>query len=259
MQTAPVAPVAPAAPAGSAGTFAKRSEHKFWLPRSQLGAVIEALHAQVPTFSYTPTGWTSVRSLYLDTPDLRCYQDYLVGLMVRWKIRIRQYGHQACFGEKCFVEVKMKNRGIGSKRRFDSKVGDVAQMVDEGADIWPTLKANGDPKLLDTYQHITGLIQTRSLRPVVCIQYERMAFMRTATDDLRITLDRDVRARGSTGRPECRFTGLILEVKSTGERPPWFRELYDKVTMYRAHRMSKYAWAIGNVHGLRKPGAQEWA
>lgn len=250
MQTAPV---------GTAGTFAKRSEHKYWLPRSELGAIIDALRIHVPIFSYTPTCWSSVRSLYLDTPDLRCYQDYVVGLTVRWKMRVREYGHQGRFGENCWVEVKMKNRGISSKRRFGSRVGDVARMVDEGVDIWPTLKSNGDPKLLDTYQHIAHLIESRALRPVVCIQYERLAFQRTATDELRITLDRDVRARGPAGRPEGHFTGLILEVKSTGERPPWFRELHDKVTMHRAHRMSKYAWAIGNVMGIRRPGAQEWA
>jgi SPX domain protein involved in polyphosphate accumulation len=247
------------APAGTAGTFAQRSEHKYWLPRADLGAIIDALHTYVPTFSYTPTGWTSVRSLYLDTQDLQFYRDYVVGLTVRWKIRIREYGHQGQFGENCWVEAKMKNRGISSKRRFACQVSDVARMVDEGADISSIVKGNGDPKTLDTYCRIASLIKERSLRPVVCIQYERMAFQRTATDEVRITLDRDVRARGATGRPEGQFTGLVLEIKSVGERPEWFYEVRDKVMIHRAHRMSKYAWAIGRVMGIRNVGAQEWA
>src|SRR5512134_658790 len=98
-----IAPIIAAGP----GTFSQRVEHKYWLPGTEFAAAVSVLQQFVPIYRYAESGdSSSVRTVYLDTPRLDCYRHYAQGLFVRWKVRIRQYGHNGQFGPRCWAEVK---------------------------------------------------------------------------------------------------------------------------------------------------------
>jgi SPX domain protein involved in polyphosphate accumulation len=236
------------------GTFAQRVEHKFWLPAAELDRTIATLQSFIPVYRFADGGWASVRTVCLDTGDLRCYRDYLDGLKVRWKIRIRQYGEHGRFDDRCWVEVKMKNRGIGSKRRFTCGLDDLSRLL-HGTDIsGAVMDANG-PEAFLTYGRLAEMIRQRQLRPKVRIDYERLSFQHSLQDPVRITLDRDLRFCSADLAQTGSMQGLVLELKYSSERPEWFRELYSAITLHRAHRFSKYAKCIGALNRDINSGA----
>lgn len=241
-------------PAPASGTFAQRVEHKYWLPAAELKRTIGLIQSFIPVYHYTPAGWASVRTVCLDTPDLRCYRDYLDGLCVRWKVRMRQYGDEGRFGDKCWVEIKMKNRGIGSKRRFACSLFDLYQLVDNGTAPQGHIETQG-MSAGQIALWISQLIRKKQLKPKVRIDYERLSFQHSEQDAIRITLDRNLHFMSADAARTGHMQGLVLELKYNGLTPPWFDELANKISLHRAHRLSKYARAVGALDGVSLSGA----
>lgn len=94
-----------------------RYERKFVLPREFLPDAEFLLKTDPLLFSQT---WPPryVNSLYFDTWDLHCCTDHLQGVPHRLKVRIRWYGGMSGRIEKPFLELKIKQGGIGEKRLF---------------------------------------------------------------------------------------------------------------------------------------------
>jgi hypothetical protein len=235
-------------PQVGSGTFAQRVEHKYWLPAAELEETIALLQSFIPVYRYSKTGWASVRTVCLDTPEMRVYRDYLDGLSVRWKVRVRQYGEAGRFGDRCWVEVKMKNKGVGSKRRFTCGLTDVGLLM-EGIDISTSVMESNGPEAFLVYGRLAELIRQRKLRPAVRIDYERLSFQQGPADNVRITLDRDLRFCSADQRQVGSMNGLVLELKYNGLPPEWFSELYSRISLHRAHRFSKYARAVAALNG----------
>jgi hypothetical protein len=236
------------------GTYAQRVEHKYWLPAAELDQTISALQSFIPLYRYARSGTASVRTVCLDSADMRCYQNYLDGLSVRWKIRIRQYGEAGRFGEACWVEIKMKNKGIGSKRRFCCSLSDLPALL-EGVDISTSVVEANGPDAFLVYGRIAELIKSLRLRPKVRIDYERFSFQHSPQAPVRITLDRDLRFQSANRQQHGSMNGLVLELKYNGLPPDWFKDLYDHISLNRAHRFSKYARAIDALNGNSNSGA----
>jgi len=238
--------IQPASP--NSGTFAQRVEHKYWLPLVELNNTIRLLQSYIPVYRYSTSGWSSIRTVCLDTPDMRCYRDYLDGLAVRWKVRIRQYGDEGRFGNGCWVEIKMKNRGISSKRRFTCSLTDASLLV-EGAALADRSIATQNEENSQVFLRISQLIREKRLRPKVRIDYERLSFQHSQEDRVRITLDRDLRFLSVSRQKTGGIQGLILEMKYNGVPPSWVKELANTISLHRAHRFSKYARAIETLDG----------
>jgi SPX domain protein involved in polyphosphate accumulation len=230
------------------GTTNRRVEVKYPLAEDRQDAAISAMMDVLPIYRYTGThDWSHIRTLYLDTPDLQCYDEYLKALPIRRKIRIRQYGVGREFEDKCWVEIKVKNYRLSLKRRFCCLLEDVEDLI-SGKDILSRARPFNDEDIKPTYDVIRAMIAERGLLPAVRVDYERLSFQQPDDPRIRMTLDRNVRYRSARNDHAGRLPGLIVEVKHNGVRPNWLPGLRMNLGLKRVKRFSKFARSLRALH-----------
>lgn len=243
---------------GDSTTY-ERIERKYALPEFMLDDAIRAIQKAVPIYRYNGVSdWSNIRTTYLDTPDLQCYQEYLSRQPVRKKIRLRQYGSNHRFDDICWVELKVKNRRLSLKRRFRCGTEELAMMM-QGTDIRDRIERLNPQPVDRVYEMIDQMIQGQKLVPAIQVEYARIAFQPEGRHDVRVTLDRDVRFRGPRRVHEGRLQGLVLEVKYNGKMPGWMREIREVLGLRRVKRFSKYARSIRSLTELRGLEEPLWA
>jgi len=232
------------------GTTNRRVEMKYPLAEDRLCMTVAAIQNVLPVYRYTGKhDWARIRTIYLDTPDFRCYDEYLKALPIRRKIRIRQYGVGRAFEEKCWVEIKVKNYKLSLKRRFCCLLADVQDLL-AGKDILGRARRLNREDITPTYETIRSMVLDRGLVPAVRVDYERLSFQGPANSRVRMTLDRNVRYTSTTSEHTGRLEGLIVEVKHNGNRPDWLPGLRADLGMKRVKRFSKFARSLRALHKL---------
>jgi hypothetical protein len=172
-----------------------------------------------------------VHSLYLDSRNLTTYWNTINGNKNRYKLRMRFY--EDAPGAPVFVEIKrrmneaiLKQRG-GIRREFVE-----AFLAGQQADLDQIVSR--DPKQISAVHGFHELMVRHSARPRAHVFYHREAWISTADNSLRVTLDRDVqcapefttRFTGEMDDPVRVFGGkVVLELKFTTRFPNWLREL----------------------------------
>lgn len=187
-----------------------------------------------------PHGVYHIRSLYFDTPGLRDYNEKLLGLRDRKKLRLRTYSGRA--EDPVKLEIKNKRENFSHKETLVITPQQAQALI------------RGEWEALDGYQSPTarrfqnfGAAEAR--RPYMLIDYEREAFLCPA-QRVRITFDRNIRAARSSaffdaGVP---MVGLhsrqvtVLEVKYDHFLPGYLTRLLSSCRM-QSMSVSKYATA----------------
>ncbi len=225
----------------------KRVEYKYLVPN----ALLPRLRSMIAPFVVADThnrgsrGYT-VRSIYFDTPSLRCYHEKQAGLRVRTKIRVRGYNERR-ESNIVFLETKQKCGAPIVKNRAPVTYEHVGEMFASG-DVERYVLPCGD--------HIGAVKNARrflfhvfgdSLRPAILVIYEREAYQ-SRFDDLRITLDKNVRSsiRFATDAlfeeddTACPIAGhFILELKFVCGLPAWVKFALGRLGLSR-QALSKY-------------------
>ncbi len=186
-------------------------------------------------------------TIYLETPAFDVFHQR--GSNGRAKYRIRRYGE----GPVIFIERKLKWRGKVAKRRTLVTAEDLPQLT--------LASRNGH----DGSRWFTRRLDRRLLAPVCQISYERMARMGTTPSGaIRLTMDRDVRARPAGDYAFADHAGApvpgvptILELKYHGDMPAVFLEVVETFKLV-PEAISKYrlgATALGLVPAVVEPPA----
>lgn len=148
----------------------------------------------------------------------------------RSKYRVRRYGD----GREIFLERKLRNNRLLSKRRTSVDLSNVGRLA-----------GSPDPMWAGHWFH--RRLIGRQLRPVCQLSYLRTARVAMTPDGVvRLTLDRDLRARRANGLtfhddPGRRLLdhGVILELKYRVSLPAMFKHLVEQHTL-RPLPISKY-------------------
>jgi len=152
-----------------------------------------ALATEVETFARTalrmapdahgdPSGSYLTTSLYLDTAQLDVY--HRSDTYRRRKHRVRRYGNEA----RLYLERKVKSNDRVSKRRAVISEADLSQL--------------GKPMSLETWDGhwFHRRVTIKRLGPACLVAYRRTALAGACAEGpLRVTIDRDVRARPQDG------------------------------------------------------------
>jgi hypothetical protein len=183
------------------------TELKYIVDETKVEKLLEKLATTLGPDTYGGgDGTYSVASLYLDTPELASFTRELPG---KW--RLRRYGVE----DIIHVEYKAKPAsGQVVKHRSTVTAADIE-----------TLATRPKPKWF------ARDIEANTLRPTQLVSYTRQAYMGIVDGiDLRVTLDRDVRAvpmhdfvlpqRGAEAKPIV--DGRVLEVKFENAPPTGF-------------------------------------
>lgn len=133
-----------------------------------------------------PTGSYTIRSLYFDDYENRCYYENENGTDPREKFRIRIYDHST---EKITLECKRKEHGKTLKTSCPLTV-EQTRLLMAGKPIPDIAK---QPPVL---QKLTMLMLTKRMRPVVIVEYDRIPYV-YPNGNVRITLDTNIAASTS--------------------------------------------------------------
>ncbi len=200
-----------------------RHERKFRIAAWQCARAASSCRRVMQADSHAgPEGDYFIRSVYLDSLAGGDVADKAAGALSRKKIRIRTYAQQPEFA---VLERKSK---IGAWNRKERMVLGIleAQALVEG-DFEPLLREGSDAAVRFYGDMTAGLY-----RPVVCVEYEREAYV-LPFEDIRVTFDKAVRysvtnlelTGAKTTTPLFPDGGALLEVKYDLEFPRWLAEV----------------------------------
>lgn len=225
-----------------------RSEFKF-LIQPGLGPVLrDAIATHLEPDRGLVSGYV-VLTEYFDSPSLTCYWQKNDGVPNRRRLRSRIYVDPSGTREPAaFIEIKHKLSGLTVKRRIASSLTEIAGF---SAGRLPTRSPGVCPKI---HGEIIRFVADHDMRPRAQIRYHRHAYDSGRDGTLRITFDHDILSRISTLHPlsihnDAFETPLVrpgcslMEVKTIGPVPGWFRELCGTLGLVPAS-FSKYAAAI---------------
>lgn len=213
-----------------------RNEYKYQIHAAQLAVLKSRAASLMQLDSHVPkdgpyAGVYNIRSVYFDDRRDSCYLENENGTDPREKFRIRIYNHS---DRRITLELKRKQQGKCLK--FS------CPLSREQCDILLTGTPLPDsPDYPPLLQKLLLQMKTRSLRPVVIVEYERIPFT-FPTGNVRVTLDLNVRASSQSGkffedpiplRPVLPAGQHILEVK-------WDQLLPD--FLYRGLMLESLQW-----------------
>lgn len=190
-----------------------------------------------------------VRSIYFDTHDYEFYQEKLMGIKCRKKLRVRVYNYPSeC--KYAFLEIKNKREDIIRKERARIPLEHVSYFAEDPSLLLNDNKgvSNGG-KAIDKFLYF---LYRKNLEPVVLVTYEREAFHGIDNPSVRVTFDMNVRSHGYTGFDDIfrdrdlvtvNSDSFVLEVKTYGNLPIWIRNIIRDYDL-KLQSISKYCEGV---------------
>lgn len=231
----------------------QRYEFKYLMDTRQLQAVLNAMAPHMVPDEYSHS---SIRNLYLDTPNFRLIRNSLEKPIYKEKIRMRSYG-RAGMDAPVFVELKKKYRSVVYKRRIsmpqEQALGCVA-----GREPWPESQIGAELAYAADFY--------RALRPAVFLSYERDSFRGVEDEDFRVTFDTSIRYRreeltldsDTWGIPILAPNQVLMEVKVAGGLPLWMVHVLSEQGIFKTS-FSKYGTAYEDILLNGQRGEQKYA
>ena len=224
----------------------QRRELKYYLPQQLYPELIRLIRPYMTLDEHLKQNEANsylVRSLYLDTDDLRFYHEKLAGSHTRRKFRIRGYNDAR---KEVFLEIKRKYNNIIVKERALVNYEEVSKILDRYGGYNPNGKrSDAEIKVLNSFLFFVPMLQ---LRPTVLVVYEREAYTGVFDDSVRLTLDRNLRCLPGRLADDIFYTGTdwrflnnrcILELKFNNALPLLFKRIIQQLNLW-AEAISKY-------------------
>lgn len=231
----------------------QRYEFKYLMTGKQLQAVLLAAKPHIVPDEYSHS---SIRNIYLDTPDFRLIRRSLEKPVYKEKIRLRSYG-TAEPGDDVFVELKKKYHSVVYKRRL-SMGREQAMACVFGKASWPDTQIGGE---LAYAMEFYG-----NLRPAVFLSYERDAYHGIEDPQMRMTFDTRIlyRRQGLSlgaepwGAPLLGPDQVLMELKVAGGLPLWLARVLSGQGIYKT-TFSKYGAAYQDILRREQKGGCRYA
>ena len=228
----------------------QRRELKYYLPQQLYPELIRLIHPYMTLDEHLkPKEAKSylVRSLYLDTGDLKFYHEKLAGSHTRRKFRIRGYDDDP---SEVFLEIKRKYNDTVVKERALVHHEELSKILDQYGGYNPNGNiSDAEIKVINSFLFFIPVLQ---LRPTVLISYEREAYTGIFDDSARLTLDRNLQCLPGRFADDVFYTGTnwtfvhnrcILELKFNGALPFFFKQIIQQLNLWRV-AISKYCLCI---------------
>ena len=231
----------------------RRYEFKYLMDFRQRQAVLAAMAPHMVPDEYSHS---SIRNLYLDTPDYRLIRRSLEKPAYKEKLRVRSYG-QAGEQDPVFVELKKKYLSVVYKRRI-SIPQNQAMACMNGTQPWQNSQIGRElAYTMDFYQF---------LRPAVFLSYERDSFRGVEDEELRVTFDTEIRYRqeeltlhsDTWGTPILPPGQVLMELKVAGGLPLWMAHVLSEQGLFKTS-FSKYGAAYQDIMINGQKGERKYA
>lgn len=233
-------------------TFFQRYEFKYLLTKEQQTQLLTSAGGHLIPDEYSHS---SIRNLYLDTPDFRLIRRSMEKPIYKEKLRLRSYG-KADGEYPIFIELKKKYRSIVYKRRLALPYTQALHCL-TGEACWPNTQIGGE---IDYAMHFYP-----NLEPRVFLSYERDSWKETE-GNLRITFDESIQFRTTEltldsepwGMPLLKDNQVLMELKAPGAIPLWMVRILTDMELYKTS-YSKYGMAYEKMLEQKNIGVKRYA
>jgi hypothetical protein len=190
----------------------------------------------------------NINNIYFDSLDYKAFNDNLVGLPSRLKVRYRWYGNLFSDNKKNegSLEFKFKKNIYGYKKVF--KIKDLTLNLNS---YWKEIKNKIIKELTPEYK----ILFDKNSEKILINRYKREYFI-SRNKKLRVTLDRNIEVfdqRRALVKPNFKFKNftqdhLVIEFKFNKEDKVFLNDLDINIPI-KASRNSKYINGVRSVLG----------
>ena len=222
-------------------TVFARYEYKYLVTREQKQRILQAMEPYMQGDQY---GKSTIRNLYLDTPDFLLIRRSIEKPVYKEKLRIRSYT-RADETSTVFAELKKKVNSVVYKRRLALPQNQAMDWISQG--IPPANQSQIYKELEYARQFYPNL------QPAVFLSYEREAFFDKNNPEFRVTFDQNILFRTHNlsltqptgGQPLLDESYAVMEIKCAGGIPLWMVRTLSSEKLYKTS-FSKYGTAYRN-------------
>lgn len=223
-----------------------RCEKKYLLSKKQYDELLKVLKEYMDYDVYNKTGEVyKICNIYYDTDNHDLIRKSISKPVYKEKLRVRGYGDIA-LGDKVFVEIKKKCKGVVNKRRTAMKLEDAMWYLEGKIDASVVIAKNPEVNR-QVLKEIDYFKRINHIKPMVYLSYERMAYVAKEDKDFRVTFDVNITTRredvalhkGSFGKKLLPEDVYLMEVKVPGAVPMWFAKCLSQLKIYPTS-FSKY-------------------
>ncbi len=231
----------------------ERYELKYLIERRRQEEILAAMEPYMVPDEYSHS---SIRNLYLDTPDYRLIRRSLEKPVYKEKIRVRSYG-RADADAPVFVELKKKYRSVVYKRRISMPQREALACIRDGHP-WPQSQIGRE------LAYAAGFYT--DLQPVVFLSYERDSYRGRQQEEFRVTFDSAIRYRedrltldsDTQGIPVLPENMVLMELKAAGAVPLWMSRILSGLGIYQTS-FSKYGTVYQTIFSEQMKGKRQYA
>lgn len=193
----------------------KRVEEKYLLTKEQYINLFNDINEYIEKDKYFET---TICNIYFDNEDDELIYTSMDKPIYKHKLRLRSYGVPKN-NDDVFLEIKFKFKKVVGKRRIKLKLKDLKKY----------LKTNKYDKHNQIMKEIDYLFKLYNLKPSYFIAYDRKSYREKNNENLRITIDTNLRSRkenlslelGDAGKLYFDKEMYIMEIKTLGAMPLW--------------------------------------
>lgn len=199
-----------------------------------------------------------IHSVYLDSDDWKIYQRTINGDKNRFKLRIRYYTENRKV--PIFFEIKRRMKDVILKQRAGVRADAVQELLN-GQMPLPEQLINPCPEDFQAIQDFQRLMLELNAKPKMQVSYDREAYVNNFNNEVRLTLDRNVRGvprdvwihtTQTDGAFICTKDVVILELKFTHRFPIWYRDLVETFNLPQCGA-AKYVESTSLYQGRNRP------
>lgn len=193
----------------------KRVEEKYLLSKEQYIELFNNINEYIEKDKYYET---TICNIYFDNEDDELIYTSMDKPIYKHKVRLRSYGIPR-IEDDVFLEIKFKFKNVVGKRRIKLKLKYFKNYL-------KIKKYSGNDQIMREIDYLFNLYQ---LRPSYFIAYDRKSYREKNNENLRITIDTNLRSRkenlslelGDEGNLYFDEEKYIMEIKTLGAMPLW--------------------------------------
>ena len=203
----------------------RRIEQKYLIDKNQMESLLNKVASHIECDDYFES---TINNIYFDNDNNDMIIESLEKPEFKAKVRLRSYGTPK-LNDKVFLEIKDKYKGIVGKRRIGIKLNDFYDYLSGEYD-----ESNQIMKEIDY------LFKKYDLKPYMYVGYDRKSYRGIDNNNLRITLDENLRSRsndlrlerGSMGKNYFNSDKYIMEIKTLDSLPLWLTNVLSELKIY---------------------------
>ena len=211
----------------------KRVEEKYLLSKEQYIELFNDINEYIEKDKYYET---TICNIYFDNEDDELIYTSMDKPIYKHKVRLRSYGIPR-IDDDVFLEIKFKFKNVVGKRRIKIKLKDFKNYL-------KIKKYSGNDQIMKEIDYLFNLYHLRSS---YFIAYDRKSYREKNNENLRITIDTNLRSRKENLSLECGDKGIlyfaeekyIMEIKTLGTMPLWLVKCLSDLGIYPVS-FSKY-------------------